>query len=115
MFEYVLSMFGDGLNKVRKCRYSCVNIKNDPKNGTDNGYCGSGFILHTNTFKPLREKLNKTFKQQLEKAWFYTDFKYLIITNLHVVEVGLFHYGPEISSYSASWWQIFEQLYAQWR
>ena len=96
MFSWFL---GDGLNKIRDCRFSCVNIKNNPKNsaengaektknGTDNDFCGSGFILNTNPFKSLCEQLKKTFKQQIENAKFFTDFRFLVITNLHVVEVG---------------------------
>ena len=76
---------GDGLDNIRDCRFSCVNIKNDSKKSTDNGYYGSGFILHTNSFKPLRKELKETFKQ-LENSKF-TDFRFLVITNFHVVEV----------------------------
>ena len=69
----------NGLIKIRDRQFSCVNEKN-------NLNCASGFVLYP--FKPLREKLSKTFQQQMENAWFYADFKILIITNLHVVEVG---------------------------
>ena len=89
--EKVKSMFGmfDGLKKVRDCRFSCVNIKKGPEDSesTDNGYCGSGFILYWDTFTPLREKLKKTFEHQIQDDKF-TDFQFLVITNYHVVEVG---------------------------
>ena len=94
-------MFGVAdLDDIRSCRYGCVNMKrckeensndnseeNDPKKKS--GYCGSGFILHKNSFESLRQKLRKFFKEVLEEVdpKFYTDFSYLIITNHHVITV----------------------------
>ena len=91
-------MFGVAdLDDIRSCRYGCVNMKrfkpneNSEENNSKkkDGYCGSGFILHKNSFESLRQKLRKTFKEVLEKVdpKFYTDFSYLIITNHHVITV----------------------------
>ena len=86
----MMNLFGDGLDKIRNCRFSCVSIKNS----SQNGYCGSGFILHTRAFELLHKKLTEIFEQRLGNAKFYTDFKYLIVTSFHVVQVRNPYVGP---------------------
>ena len=100
LLDALYKMFGYNLDEIRSCRYGCVNMKrskektsneNSEQNNleTADGYCGSGFIIHKNSFELLRQKLRNTLKQFLEKvdSKFYTDFSYLIITNHHVITV----------------------------
>ena len=79
-------------DEIRNCAAGCVNLgKKDTK-------CGSGFLIQGSYRKQsrikrlvpeifeLREKLKEKYSQFLNKKgdW-YTDFKYLVITNHHVI------------------------------
>ena len=87
-FRYIWGMAESSReDEIRNCAAGCVNLgKMDTKNGSGFLIQGS-FLRHgTITKVKLREKLKEKYSQFLNKKddW-YTDFKYLIITNHHVV------------------------------
>ena len=70
-------------DKVRACRAGCVNI------ASKHDFLGSGFLIKGRSgcvIEELRQRLREKYEEYTTQKLIYADFKYLIVTNYHVVK-----------------------------